>query len=602
MRRARPSLGVALALLCLGFAPTQDGPGDVPSGPASIRGRLVHAQRPDSVAGTPVALYALGAGGQAGVRSTYADAEGRFVFEGIAGDPSSVYLVSARSGEIPFMARVVFAAGELEREVELALSDTTEDVSRLSVGAARVRIDRGCSLLHIRQTHTLHNDSGAVIYVPEGSRGERAPLLAVEMPNGASGFESGLREQGVDVEGRSMRYWGPLYPGEQQIEFAYWAPPAADAALAIGFASGAAGVEVLTPLDDVRANGSALEPILSAAHGDAHALHGHTLGPLQAGASLVLSAAFPAWAPAPRLKTAEARLVLELDDAALDVHEQHEIRVAGGHPLNPATSAPLLCIPLPDRAKELRVSSSAAELGVAHEPSGELALYGPLPPGDSVLTMQYLVPVASEPVRLERSFLTPLPRLSVLVTDTGVIPESARLHPLQPVRTQDRSYLQLEGLSLEAGETVALDVRRLSHQRGLPATAAAGLVLIAAAGALVFLIAPLRADGDAEPEEPQLSPAALEREAVMRSIRDLDEDFETGKLEAEDHARLRDELRARAVALLRAQREEAAPATARTAAPDRCPGCNGAVRAVDRFCPTCGTRLDAARANGDAGQ
>ena len=149
---------------------------------------------------------------------------------------------------------------------------------------------------------------------------------------------------------------------------------------------------------------------------------------------------------------------------------------------------------------------------------------------------------------------------------------------------------------------MALDIRRLSHEGGLPAAAAAGLVLIAAAGALVFLIAPLRAGGDAGPEEPELSPAALEREAVMRSIRDLDEDFETGKLEAEDHARLRDELRARAVALLRAQREEVAPATAQTAAPERCPGCNGAVRPGDRFCPACGTRLDIARADGDAGQ
>jgi hypothetical protein len=94
----------------------------------------------------------------------------------------------------------------------------------------------------------------------------------------------------------------------------------------------------------------------------------------------------------------------------------------------------------------------------------------------------------------------------------------------------------------------------------------------------------------------------VEREAVMRSIRDLDEDFETGKLEAEDHSRLRDELRARAVTLLRAEREGAAPAAARTAASERCPGCNGAVRAGDRFCPACGARLRAVQANGDAGQ
>jgi hypothetical protein len=294
--------------------------------------------------------------------------------------------------------------------------------------------------------------------------------------------------------------------------------------------------------------------------------------------------------------------VLELDDAALDVHEQHEIRVAGEAPLSSAASAPLLCIPLPERAEGLRFSNSAIELGLARDPSGALALYGPLPPGESILAMHYLMPVAGDSMRLERSFLTPLPRLSVLITDTGVIPESARLHPLQPVRTQDRSYLHMEGLSIEAGETVALDIRRLSQRGGLPAVGAVGLVLIAAGGALVFLIAPLRADRDAERDEPEPSPAALEREAVMRSIRDLDEDFETGKLEAEDHSRLREELRARAVALLRAEREGAALAAARTEAPGRCPGCNAAVRAGDRFCPGCGTRLGAAQADGDAGR
>jgi hypothetical protein len=365
-----------------------------------------------------------------------------------------------------------------------------------------VQIDRGCSLLSIHQTHTLHNDSATVIYVPEGDRAERAPLLAVEMPAGASAFETALGNQGVDFTGRSVRYWGPLYPGEQEIEFGYGVSQAGDASPAIGFLSGAADVQVLTSLEGVRANGSVLEPVVVEAHGGEHTLYSHTVGPLQPGASLALSVAPPVSTPTARLKMTEARLVLELDDAALDVHEQHEIRVVGEDPLSSAASAPLLCIPLPEQAEGLRFSSSAIELGLARDPSGALALYGPLPPGESTLAMHYLMPVAGEPVRLERSFLTPLPRLSVLITDTGVIPESARLHPLQPVRAQDRSYLHLEGLSIEMGETVALDMRRLSQQSGLPSVGAAGLVLIAAAGALVFLIAPLRADRDAEREEP----------------------------------------------------------------------------------------------------
>jgi hypothetical protein len=606
MRRARPWLSIAAALLCVGFAGMQEGPADVPPGPASIRGRLAHVQRPDSVSGMQVELYALGAGGQSGVRRTQADDAGHFVFEGIASDPQSVYLVLARSGELPFMEQVVFAARELEREVALTLSDPTSDTSQLSVGAARVQIDRGCSLLNIRQTHTLHNGSNTVIYVPEADRSTRAPLLAVELPASASGFDSSHAERGMEFAGHTMRYWGPLYPGEQKIEFDYAASPAGDAPLVIGFASGATEVRVLSSLEDVRVDGSPLEPMIPEVRGGAHAPRDRTLSRLQPGTSVALSvpAAFAAPLPTTRLKTTAARLVLELDDAALDVHEQHDIRVAGEHPLSSAgaASAPLLCIPLPDRAENLRISSSGTELGLAADPSGALALYGPLPPGESAVAMHYHIPVTSEPVRLERNFITPLPRLSVLVTDTGVVPESDRLHPLQPVRTQDRSYLHLEGLSIEPGETVALDLRRLSQQRGMSPTAAVGLVLAAAAGALVFLIAPLRGVRGAEPEEPELSPAALEREAVMRNIRDLDDDFETGKLEAEDHARLRDELRARAVALLRAERDASTSAAPRAAASERCPGCSGAVRAGDRFCSACGARLDADRTDGESGQ
>ncbi|HEY5658968.1 MAG TPA: zinc ribbon domain-containing protein [Myxococcota bacterium] len=594
----------ALALLCAGFARPQDAPNDVPSGPGTIRGRVVHAQRPESVPGTPVALYALGAAGRSGVRSAEADAQGRFAFEGISNDPHSVYLVAARSGEIPFITRVVFGADELEREIEVALADASDDVSQLSVDAARVQIDRGCGLLRVRQTHTLRNDSRAVIFVPAEARAGHAPLLAVEMPEGATGFESAAGDEGMDFAGRSMRYWGPVYPGEQEVDFSYGVAQAGDLSLAIGMPSGAAEVRILTPLDGVRANGAALEPVAIEAHGEAHALNGHTLGRVAPGEVLNLSLPASASRTSERLKLSEARFVLELDDAALDVHEQYEIRVAGQTPIAADDAEPLLCIPVPERAEGLRFSSSAVELGLTRDPSGALALYGPAPPGESTLAMHYLLPVAGEPVRLEHSFLAPLPRLSVLIADTGVIPTSHRLHPLQPVRTQDRSYLHLEGFSIEAGETVALEMRRLSQESGLRPVGAVVLILIAAAGSLAFLIAPLGgSDRVGLREEPALSPAALEREAVMGSIRDLDEDFETGKVAAEDHRRLRDELRTRAVDLLRVERQGTPSPEPRIAPAGRCPGCDSPARAGDRFCPQCGAALSPLlQADGDTAQ
>jgi hypothetical protein len=82
---------------------------------------------------------------------------------------------------------------------------------------------------------------------------------------------------------------------------------------------------------------------------------------------------------------------------------------------------------------------------------------------------------------------------------------------------------------------------------------------------------------------------------VYRAVEALDEDFETGKLSPDDHARMRAELRARAVALLQAERSGDAPQP--DAAP-ACPGCGAALRGTDRFCSQCGSPLEGPRQAG----
>ena len=83
----------------------------------------------------------------------------------------------------------------------------------------------------------------------------------------------------------------------------------------------------------------------------------------------------------------------------------------------------------------------------------------------------------------------------------------------------------------------------------------------------------------------------------MSAIRDLDDDFETGKLTAEDHAGLREELRAKAIQLLAEERKppkpsERAPEPPKTSTPARyCTDCGSALPAAARFCPGCGVRL-----------
>jgi hypothetical protein len=260
------------------------------------------------------------------------------------------------------------------------------------------------------------------------------------------------------------------------------------------------------------------------------------------------------------------------------------LRNEGQTPLVAESDTPLLCLALPARAGGLRFSATSLAIGLDADPYGVLAVRGPIPAGDSALAVAYRLPAEGSALRFERRFPRALPLLSVVVADTGILAETTRLHRLRSLRSEGRNYLQLEGFEIEPQEPVVIDLRQLRAPRPLPALASTGFAALAAAGAIAFLIAPLRG-GRQQPEtaETRAGRLAAEREVVYASIRDLDEDFETGKLTEQDHAALRGELRAQAVRLLRAEREAAA-ATG-------CASCGAELSRDASFCPGCGVRL-----------
>ena len=94
-----------------------------------------------------------------------------------------------------------------------------------------------------------------------------------------------------------------------------------------------------------------------------------------------------------------------------------------------------------------------------------------------------------------------------------------------------------------------------------------------------------------------------QREQVLLSLRDLDFDFRTGKVEEEDYQPLRRHLMAEAARLTDGADharaglgQEIKPQEfARLGQPDEvdlCQACGNEVRAADRFCARCGTRQD----------
>jgi hypothetical protein len=331
-------------------------------------------------------------------------------------------------------------------------------------------------------------------------------------------------------------------------------------------------------------------------------------GPFEPGARLELRVELPPAAPSP-VQVDQAQLWLELDDAALVVDEHYRLALPGGQPLAAASGAPLLCLPLPPDAEALRFSSATLAMGPEADPSGALALRGPIPAGESAVALRYRIPVRGDTVELAPRFDRGVALLTVFIADTGVAAETARLHRRRPLRADDRTYLHLEGFQIEPGESVAIRLERLAPRRPAPRLALAGFALALTGAGIAFLVVPLRGRRAEPALDPELASLEAERESVVAALRGLEEDFETGKLHAPDYEQLRADLRARAAELIqrRSQARELAPGSADragppgsgagsapAASPARCPACASKLPEDARFCHRCGRAVPAA--------
>ena len=632
--RARGAAVLAAALLlALPAAAQHDAPvardvPDVPAGPASIHGEVTHAEDPARAAGVEVLLYALPSAGSPGVRRATTDAQGRFAFEHISSDPQVAYLVGARYAGIPFPGtRVSFAGGATDQRVAIRIGEATEDPSAVSVTEARLQITWQGARIGIDEAHHLENRGARTVYVPAARRKEAAarPLFETLLPAGAAdfGIPLGVAPEGLVQEGERVRFFGPLYPSswdgalgpDQGLSFRYTLPVPAGAGQAgqashveirRAFPAGARRVVVSAPVGGptVRIAGAREEKPAPDAAGDDGAQRRWIVDGVAPGATLALALEIPPTRVAPEaLVLDETRIFLELDDAALQVREEHHFKVGGDMPIVAPPGQALLRLPLPPGAADLRFDRDAFAWGLSADGEGGVQLDGPLPAGENDLELAYQLPLAQpgEGISFERRFERPLPLLSVYVADTGLRTESQRLHRRRPVATTDRTYLHLEAFQIEPGETVRVDLDPLRAASGPPRGAALTLVALAAALGVAFLVAPLRDAAKPAVDEAGLDDAAWrERDAVYAALRDLDHDHETAKVSDEDYGAMRQELRARAAQLIREEQRGAARAAARAVppvaapAPSFCTACGTAARAGDRYCAQCGAPLRSA--------
>lgn len=613
MRRAlRAALapGLLAGALALGFvARAQEPPAtpDVPPGPATIRGRVIHPERPEAVNGVDVVLYALPAQAPPGVRRTRADATGAFAFEGVSNDPETAYLVGARFADVPYAGeRVGFSPGETERTLEVRIADVTPNPSGVRVREVEARIDQVGGELSVNETVRIENTGRATVFVPPAQRSPGHAAFATRLPAGARGFTMplGIVPEGVVLAGEELAFFGPVYPGAQEITYGYGVPVAgattpgtpARVSLDRRFGTALAKLVLLVPAQGptARAPAGFAGPEEVSVEGRPYRRFAREA--VAEGVEVAFALEVPAAVPrADTLAPTEVRLFFELDDAAVLVREEYHFTVPGSAPVVGAREAPLLRVPLPPDAQRLGFHP---DYGLQPDPNGGVAVLGPVPPGESTLEITYRLPRGEGAVELGREFAVPVSLLSVYVADTGLIVDSARLHRRRPVRGEDRTFMHLEAFEVEAGETLPLRFAPLPPRRSLPR---AGLVAVACLGgvaAIAFLSAPLRRRTvETELAAPAESAARRERESLVTAIRDLDHDYETGKVAQDDWRTFREELRARAMALLRQERDAAARpdvgAAASATAEPTCSACFASVRSDDRFCAQCGARLGA---------
>ncbi len=584
-----------------------------PAGDGRIAVRIINPDDAKDVAGLEIALYSLASDGQPGFTSGQTDAEGRVAFPGVSNDPGIVYLIGARYREIPFGERVTFEAGAAEAAVEIEVSAPTDRAVGVRVEELRVRLDWMGDRVLVREIVRLVNPGRRVIQLAkgDGASGAQAPaIFRRRLSPAARDFEAGTTSlaDGLTLEDGVVRYVGPLYPGDQRIEYQYTlaSPPKAERLrVPVELDQPTTRVVAVAGTAGMAISGPGLVASSEVSSDSGKRLEAWARGALGAHEKSFFEAALPETRLDPALVSIpRADVWLDLDDTRLTATVDIQLEVAPGAPVSGTPAAPLLSVTLPEGASLTGVAPEAEALGLVPRDRGGFDVIGPIGEGVTSLGYAYRLDAKPDGLALDLRFSRKLATLNVLIADTGLALDSSRLHRLRPFRSATRNYLHREAFNVLPDEAVDLRLEPL-RARGLPRKAGMAFIFAAIAGAAAFVMAPLRqgAARDRTTGESALTRLRAERETAYVAISDLEHDFETGKLDGTDYTAMRDALRARAIELLRAERaEQSAPSAGSAAATAATISTTTTITMTipataasgDRFCPSCGTPRDPA--------
>ena len=280
------------------------------------------------------------------------------------------------------------------------------------------------------------------------------------------------------------------------------------------------------------------------------------------------------------------RVFVEREARGYRIDQIVELRNGGARVVVlPETAPPALRVALSPGHSELRTPTGLTPSGFA-EADGMLELRGPLFPGARELMFSYDLPETGDELRTEFWFPDGLPEFELFVLDERFEIAAGSLHPGRATRDANGSvYQHYLGFDLAPGTRLPLVIRPLPE---LPERASPGAALAAAllAGSLLFFVG--RPLGTRSATAPDRAPDAedAEKQALFAALRDLEHDFETGKLSADDRDGLREALsRDTLLGLARLRRSK------RVLPERRCPSWELLVSPSDNFCAGCGTAL-----------
>jgi hypothetical protein len=612
--------GILLAVMLVhsgaAYAQLEGGAGAAPPpppGPGEIVVQLISEDPQASLSRVSIALYSLASNGSPGLVNGETDGQGRATFSGISNDPNIVYLVGARYAQIPFGERVSFPADRTSAAVTIKVSKPTGVVSGVTIDEFRMRLDWTGGRILVTEKISLTSSGSRVIQLPASD--PSAAIIQRPLPSFVKDFAPGPNSMGDElaIQEGSLRFTGPLYPGGQQIEYQYSFP--ADTSdtsfqLPIELSQAASRVVVVAGTSGIKVDGPGLGEVREIASETGERLSGWTRGALLEGERFEIAMTLPEGRTDPSLLSiVRSDVVIDLDDIRVNANVDLQLTVEPGAPVVGTAERPLMHIVLPKGATLEGLTPEAEILGIIRKADGSFDVIGPIGAGQHKLAYSYRIPSHPEGIEIGMTFPLEIETLNILIADTGVALDSSRLHRRRPFRNGTRNYLHREAFNVSPDEVVDLALEPL-RATGIPQQASIAITIAAVAGATLFLMVPLRKVARLEVvEDPKLVALRDAREAMYVSIGDLDHDFETGKLEASDHAEMRADLVAQAIELLRRERAlgnspsgttdlAAAPAGADAvttnahASPSFCPECGGEVYANWKFCTHCGGPLN----------